>query len=166
MVALGNHIVVSCNYMDHEELAAAVRSFVTAFRLDRSDETPCGLPISVSEAFALDVLRDGPLRQQDLAQALGLTKSTVSRLVDDMVTKRLVSRKPGQTDRRTVFVGLLSLGHKRADQLQGARDAKYSALLAAIPLDRHSLVVEALRLLATAAARPQLGTGPVARPAQ
>ena len=65
---------------------------MAAFGLDRGSETPCGVPVSVSEAFALDALSDGP--QRDLADTLGLTKSTVSRLIDDMAERRLVKVDP------------------------------------------------------------------------
>lgn len=141
--------------MDQHELAAAVRSFVSAFGLDRGSETPCGVPVSVSEAFALDALRDGPRRQHNLADILGLTKSTVSRLVDDMAERRLVKRRPDPTDGRAVTVELLALGRKRAAQLQLARDNKYSVLLEAIPAEDRLLVSNALRILSAAAANAQ-----------
>ena len=140
--------------MTEEELAVAIRSFVTSFGLDRGSETPCGVPVSVSVAFALDALRDGARRQQDLADSLRLTKSTVSRLVDDMVDHRLVKRRPDPTDGRATTIELLALGRKRADQLSEARNRKYSALLAAIDPKDQVLVRKALRILATAAATP------------
>lgn len=137
--------------MDQHELATAVRSFVTGFGLDRGSETPCGVPVSVSEAFALDALCDGPRRQHDLAGMLGLTKSTVSRLIDDMTERRLVKRRPDPTDGRAMTVELLALGRKRAAQLQLARDNKYSVLLEAIPAEDRLLVSKALRVLTAAA---------------
>lgn len=154
MVAFGNYMVVSCNGMNQQELAIAIRSFVTAFGLDRGSETPCGVPVSVSEAFALDALAPGPLRQQDLARTLDLTKSTISRLVDDMVARRYVKRRPDPADGRAVSVELLALGRKRAEQLQRAREAKYSALFTAIAPEDRQLVSNALRIL-TAAASPE-----------
>ncbi len=153
IVAACNDMVVECNDMNQHDLAVAVRSFVTAFGLDRPSETPCGLPVTVTEAFALDVLRNGPCRQRDLADSLNLTKSTVSRLVDDMAERRLVKRRPDPTDGRAVTVELLALGRKRAEQLQLARDVKFSALLEAIAPENHQLISDALRILTTAAQR-------------
>jgi DNA-binding MarR family transcriptional regulator len=137
--------------MDSDDLARAVRSFVAAFGLDLVTETPCGVPVSVSEAFALDALQDGPLRQQELATRLHLTKSTVSRLLDDMTDKRLVRRRADPSDGRAVSIELLSLGRKRAEQLRTARNTKYSALLEAIPAAERHHVIEAVRVLAAAA---------------
>ncbi len=82
---------------------------------------------------------------------LGLTKSTVSRLIDDMAERRLVKRRPDPTDGRAVTVELLTLGRKRAAQLQLARDNKYSVLLEAIPAEDRLLVSKALRVLTAAA---------------
>jgi MarR family len=63
--------------------------FVRAFGLHRPDETPCGAPVPVSEAHAVSVLAEhGPLSQTDLARHLALRKSTVSRLVDQVVGRR------------------------------------------------------------------------------
>ncbi len=60
-------------------------SVIRAFGLHRPDQTPCGRPVSVAEAHALmELTREAPLLQKDLASRLRLEKSTVSRLVGAM----------------------------------------------------------------------------------
>ena len=73
-------------------------AFVRAFGLHKGDETPCGVPIPVSEAHALTALADagaGGRSQTDLGRELGLTKSTVSRLVDQLVGRAGRHGRPG-----------------------------------------------------------------------
>ena len=55
-------------------------ALVRAFGLHQPDQTPCGQPIPVSEAYALAALAgEEPLTQQELGRRLRLEKSTISR---------------------------------------------------------------------------------------
>jgi DNA-binding MarR family transcriptional regulator len=68
-------------------LTAEIVRFVRAFGLHRPDDTPCGAGVSVSEAHALAVLATAPpMTQGKLAAELCLTKSTISRLVDQLAS--------------------------------------------------------------------------------
>ena len=50
------------------------------------------------------------LRQTDIAEAMGLSFSRVSRLIDTLATRRLVERRPCPTDARAVNVTLTADG--------------------------------------------------------
>jgi len=54
----------------------------------------------------------GPLRTSDLAQALGLDRSTVSRQVTAAITAGLVARDPDAKDARAAMLSLTSEGRK------------------------------------------------------
>jgi len=76
-----------------DDLQTRLVAFVRAFGLHRPDETPCGAPVPVSEAHALAVLAQlGPLTQSQLVRHLALRKSTVSRLVDQIVARGWAQR--------------------------------------------------------------------------
>jgi DNA-binding MarR family transcriptional regulator len=132
-------------------LQQRIVAFIRAFGLHRPDETPCGSPVPVSEAHALTVLVEtGPLSQSDLARHLRLTKSTVSRLVDQLVRRGWVQRRPGDTDGRQRLVELTTQGRTTADAIATRRAERMRDLLKHIPDADRSAVLAALDLLVEA----------------
>ncbi len=68
--------------MEAFELQRRLREFVRAFGLLASKRTPCGLPLPLAQAHALQVLGESSqITQQTLASRVCLDKSTTSRLV-------------------------------------------------------------------------------------
>jgi DNA-binding MarR family transcriptional regulator len=83
------------------ELQRRIAAFVRAFGLHKPDGTQCGAPVPVSEAHALAVLAEfGPTTQSDLVRDLRLTKSTVSRLVDELERRGWAQRRTATVDAR------------------------------------------------------------------
>jgi DNA-binding MarR family transcriptional regulator len=132
---------------DAERLADAVVQFVRGFGLHRPERTPCGFDAGVAEAHALGELSAGTLRQGELAERLGLTKSTVSRLVTNLVDRGWAERWAVDDDGRGVAVGLTETGRDAATRLRKARTSRMQALLDAVPTDRRREVVDALGIL-------------------
>ena len=133
-----------------QQLAEDFVGFIHAFGVLRSDTTPCGQPMSVSTAHALCELSTGSsLSQRDLATRLGLTTSSTSRLVDQLVAKRWAVREPdpASSDTRVRLVVLTSEGDRTARQVLHARSERFSRLLEHVPDEKRSMVVEALNLL-------------------
>jgi DNA-binding MarR family transcriptional regulator len=127
-------------------------AFIRAFGLHRPDETPCGTPVPVSEAHALSVLaEEGPLNQTDLVHHLGLGKSTVSRLVDQVVARGWAQRTVDPGDGRRKLVGLTATGRRAATAISDARAARIGRLLDRIPDGDRPAVLAALDTLAEAA---------------
>ena len=58
----------------------------------------------------LRALRDEELRLTRLAERLGVSKQAAAKVVDEMVTKGLVSREPSPTDGRAVQLALTARG--------------------------------------------------------
>ncbi len=84
---------------------SAVRALGAA--LDRFDEAAGrALGLGRSDLRALNLLEHGPLSAGDLGERLGLTSGSVTVLVDRLINAGYVSRQPGATDRRTVYVHL------------------------------------------------------------
>src|SRR5208282_2807969 len=90
-----------------KELLESVVAFVRSFGLHKPDQTPCGQPVAVAQAHALmDLAAFGPVRQGELAARLQLEKSTVSRLVRQMETRRWIQRSSDRDDGRAILVRL------------------------------------------------------------
>jgi DNA-binding MarR family transcriptional regulator len=133
----------------------ALMRFVRNFGLHQPDRTPCGQPLPVSEAHALaELARDGPLRQVELARRLRLEKSTVSRLVANLTARGWVHRRPAVEDGRGMTLELTEAGVLAAATQAQARRARFTALLARIPDEQRSAVVQALQRLAEVTDEP------------
>jgi DNA-binding MarR family transcriptional regulator len=118
---------------------------VRALGLLRPDTTPCGQPMSITEAHAIGELHAaGPLTQQELADRLRLQKSTVSRLVDELCADGLVNRSPNPADKRSVLLVLTPLGTRRAKRLDAARRKLFARLLDQLPRDERRVVIAGL----------------------
>ena len=79
-------------------------------------EAETALPLTWYDVLVqLSEADDHKLRMQDLARAVLLSKSGLTRLVDRMTTAGLVSREPCLDDRRGTFVLLAPAGRQRLD---------------------------------------------------
>jgi DNA-binding MarR family transcriptional regulator len=133
----------------------ALMRFVRNFGLHQPDRTPCGQPLPVSEAHAMvEIAREGRIRQVELARRLRLEKSTVSRLVTNLVNRSWVRRETADDDGRGVLLVLTDTGTTAAARQANARRDRLTALLDRIPDDQRAAVVRALQTLAEATVEP------------
>ena len=94
------------------------------------------------------------MTQSELLHHLALGKSTVSRLVDQMVVRGWAQRRPSPDDARRRMVELTPAGHAAAATMAQARSARITRLLDRIPPARRPAVLAALDTLAEAAREP------------
>jgi DNA-binding MarR family transcriptional regulator len=133
-------------------LQQRITAFVRAFGLHQPDRTPCGEPVPVSAAHALmELHRDGPMTQLELADRLRLEKSSVSRLVGLLYARGWVRRDKRAGDARLVWLEVTDAGRQTASDLATARAARFHRLLDAIPPEQRPAVIDALSLLIDAA---------------
>lgn len=134
-----------------QQFQEQMNAFIRAFGLHRPDQTPCGQPVAVAEAHALlELARAAPLTQNDLARRLRLEKSTVSRLVAQLIRRGWITRQRNTHDGRAVDLALTPDGTRLAADLAAARQATFDRLLEAIPETRRTMVLESLTLLTEA----------------
>ncbi|SDQ21488.1 DNA-binding transcriptional regulator, MarR family [Curtobacterium sp. UNCCL20] len=76
--------------------------------------------LSLTQLRVLAILRDRRLRIGDLAEYLGLEKSTMTGLVARASAKGLLAREPNAEDARAVDVVLTPAGHDVARSLEAA----------------------------------------------
>jgi DNA-binding MarR family transcriptional regulator len=103
------------------------------------------------ELAVLAVLGAGdPLSQQEAAEVLGVDRTTMVALVDELERKELVGRHRSPADRRKNIVRLTDKGRRRLNGAGEARDAAERRFLE--PLGEAGAVrfVEALQVLAGA----------------
>lgn len=109
-----------------------------------------GHGVSVAEYTALTVMRDtekaGGVRMQDLADAVGLSQSTVSRLVARLETDGLATRVISDEDRRVMYARISAQGKKVVTEAAGTfRKEVVTALDVAAFDERTASLVARLR---------------------
>ena len=128
---------------DAAALQHSVVSFVRAFGMHRPGETPCGKPISVSQAHALmELAQDDGLTQIELGTRLRLEKSTVSRLAADLEARDLLVRDRDPDNRRLYRLRITEHGRAEHARMGAGYHDQYMAMTAALtPAERDALLV-------------------------
>jgi DNA-binding MarR family transcriptional regulator len=83
----------------------------------------------------------------ELSRALGLANSTMTRMVEHLVSRGLVSRAEDAQDRRVVRVALTTAGRKLQGELKGARMEIQRLIFSEIKDDERGAVLEMLTRL-------------------
>lgn len=85
--------------------------------LDRRLQSEAGLPLSWYDVLLeLAAAPDRRLRMTDLSQRVVLSRTRVSRLVDEMSRSGLVTREEHPTDARSAYASLTDAGYARYRQ--------------------------------------------------
>ncbi len=85
------------------------------------------------------------LRQ--LAEPLGVSTATASRMVETLVQRGLIERTPGEADRRRVAIALSPAGQRMLDEARTLARAQFESRLAGLPAPALAGLAEALTLL-------------------
>ena len=99
----------------------------------------------------IELAARGPQRLADLAAALGVDRSTATRMCDRLVRKRLVHRRRTNDDRRGVRVSLTAAGGELVAEVSRRRRAEIATIVERMPNAHRRPVVNALRAFAEAA---------------
>ncbi len=136
--------------IDEHALREQIQTFVRQFGLLEQEHTPCHVPLTPSQAHALQVLGQAErLTQSQLAEVLRLEKSTVSRLVQSLVERGWIEREVNHNNRREVLLTLTETGHSSLEEVQAHAAAKYHTIWNRIPQVRRAQVLDALATLNT-----------------
>ncbi len=95
----------------------------------------------------MELLRNPGVRQLDLARTLGLSKSAVSRMVDQLQRRGWIERQADDNDGRAWRLRLSARGRQLARRIDQASIARFSAILERIPAAMRGQVVSTLDLL-------------------
>lgn len=87
------------------------------------------------------------LSMNELSSEVGVDTSTMTRMVDQLMSKNLVSRQADNQDRRIVRVGLTEIGFKLREAMKGAVEGFYKDSLDEIPVDKRAMIISCLEIL-------------------
>jgi DNA-binding MarR family transcriptional regulator len=137
------------------QLQVSVQAFVRSFGLLITKQTPCGQPVSPSYAHALMLLlereaRGLPTTQTNLAEQLGLDKSSITRLCARLEADERVTQARGDEDGRSRVVELTARGRKLANNVQQASLQRFQQVLEAVPPAKRRALLESIETLTRA----------------
>lgn len=127
-----------------------VQRFVRLFGSLERNVTPCGFPLSVSQVITLQELEHNRLTLNELTERLKLERSSVSRLVDQLVKEGFMNRDPNMDNRREVLLSLTDKGTKTLHRVREQSVTFYEGLLQHIPEPDHAKIVEVFQMLGDA----------------
>ena len=136
-------------------LQASVQAFVRSFGLLVTKQTPCGQPITPSIAHSLMILlereADGlSTFQHELADQLGLDRSSVQRLCSRLETDGRIKQEPAPDDARARRIQLTVSGQRLAANIRAASLQRFTRIVDAIPPSKRRPLLDALEVLTTA----------------
>jgi DNA-binding MarR family transcriptional regulator len=137
--------------MDHEKgnliLREQMRQLVRKLGLLQKGETSC-YGVSLSQCHAIvEIGRKEEVALHELAEILGLDKSTMSRTVQHLVHKEYVLRSTDPSNRRSVKIKLSESGWKVFQDIENGMKVYYSNIFSNLPIEKKSQVLESMDLL-------------------
>jgi DNA-binding MarR family transcriptional regulator len=105
--------------------------------------------VTVAEWVILREMFDTPTTSPSaLAEATGLTRGAISKLIERLVQKHLVNREEGATDRRTQAIALTPAGRRIVPQLAALADQNDEQFFASLtPKQREDLIATLKKLV-------------------
>lgn len=114
--------------------------------------------VTPSQGYTLLSLPEkGSLTMNELSDAMGLANSTMTRLVDQIVHKELVHRKPDDDDRRIVRIELTGQGQKVRRTLEKELQDLFKQSLDEIPEEERPVALRSLERVTSLVARALKG---------
>lgn len=83
----------------------------------------------------------------ELSEAMGITGSTMTRIVDPLVHKKLVQRKPDEEDRRIVRVSLTESGRELRSTLEKELQEFFNCVMGEFQTDEIPHVIDSISKL-------------------
>jgi DNA-binding MarR family transcriptional regulator len=136
--------------IDSEACAAAIMETVPlvmrTIRAEMRSRRPSDL--SVPQFRALGYVRRHPgTSLSDVAEHLGLTLSSMSTLIDNLVTRELIDRAVNPDNRRRATLNLTPLGRSTLEAAHAHTQARLVQLLAPLSAADRAVIAQAMRIL-------------------
>ncbi|KXG78391.1 putative HTH-type transcriptional regulator YusO [Fervidicola ferrireducens] len=116
------------------------------FVLEKTEASCCGMTLSQCHVI-LAIGKAGEVSLNELAGLLNLDSSTISRSVDNLFNKGLVSRKVDERDRRYVRISLTEMGKEVYGEIERNLADYFERVFSSIPEEKRHQVLESLKLL-------------------
>jgi DNA-binding MarR family transcriptional regulator len=128
------------------EVKTVLRAYIEAISLAEPIQTQLWdrAALTLAQLAVLRRLREGPLPASRLARAVGRSSPSVSRILDRLEERALVSRHRDGEDRRCVTVRLEPEGERVLTQVGAISDSPLHRAVESMTADERARLVEAL----------------------
>ena len=117
--------------------------------LEKTDVSCCGVTVTQCHAVA-EIGRRGKISLVDLADLLGIDKSTMSRTVNNLAEAGLAARELDSENRRYVVIQLTGHGKRVFKTIEKNMAAYFHGIFLSLPEGKREQVLESLGLLTEA----------------
>jgi DNA-binding MarR family transcriptional regulator len=114
--------------------------------LEKGEALCCGVTLSQCHAIG-EIARAGGISVGDLSTKLGLDKSTMSRTINNLVERELVTREPDSANRRYVILSLTAKGRELYSNIEFGMEQYYRDVYNFLPEDKREQILESLEIL-------------------
>ncbi len=133
-----------CARQTLEVVPMVMRAIRTEIRSHRGSE------LSVPQFRVLIFLnRHAGASLSEIAEHLGLTLPSTSKLIDGLVARHMVTRQMDPEDRRRVPLVLTTLGRSSMQSAYQATESRLAERLVVLPASERRLIIEAMQVLAS-----------------
>lgn len=131
----------------HDETKQALLAYVDALTLAEPMQARLWqlAEITLTQLMVLRRLREGPLSASALGHALGLSPTSVTRLVDRLEARRLVERRRSEDDRRCVEIRLEPAGERLLGEVKVMRGTDLHRAVESMTVAERRRLTAALR---------------------
>lgn len=108
----------------------------------------CYSEVTLAQCHALvEIGRSNTISLKELSSILGLNISTMSRTVETLVKKELVSRSSSKTDRRSIDIQLTDKGLSIFDNIENKMDSEFKNIFEEISPEDQSIALSGLNII-------------------
>ncbi len=133
-----------------QEFRRQLRRLEAEIGMTLAGETACcGVTLAQCHLLLEMENREAP-SLTELADALALDKSTLSRTLDSLVRDGLVEREPDPDNRRRLRLAYTPAGRERVQYINDLCNCSWQNILTLIPVQKQPILAEAITLLARA----------------
>ena len=122
-------------------------NIMRAIRLEMRVVRGAGLSVPQFRVIARIAL-SGSCTNRDLAEWMGVSAPSMSRMVDTLVRRGLIVRKTQESDRREVLLDLTPRGWKTYRNFRTSVEKKFANYLTDVPMRSKKAILEAFPTLA------------------
>jgi DNA-binding MarR family transcriptional regulator len=129
------------------ELKSSLQQLVTVLSMmDDTEKSCCGITLAQCHAL-YEIGEAGSLSLVELAGKMRLDKSTLSRTVDQLVSKGYCERVEHPEDRRYIVIKLAEQGGNLYGRIRKSVDNSFEAIYNSLPSGKRGQVLDSIRLL-------------------
>lgn len=142
-----SEIVDDDDYCCINEVGFMMQKLVRVFQLFERDQIKTH-GFTTSQCYTiLELYKSENLTMNELSEKMNLNSSTMTRVLDNLVRDKYVSRDKSEFDRRIVVVSLTAHGKKAAESLDIAVKEYYKKIITNIPQGQVEDVLKSINIL-------------------